>query len=457
MGLADPVGQIKEGYLADILLVDGNPLADVSILQDAARLVGIIKDGAVYKQPPGPAGGRARRRRVGAGAEGGHMTARRLRLGMVGGGRGAFIGAAHRIAARLDDRYQLVAGAFSTDAENAVLSGQDAQLAADRIYTDYREMVAAEARRADGVEVVAVVTPNNMHHPIARAFLEAGIDVICDKPLTTTLAEARDLVEAVQRSGRLLGVTYTYSGYPMMREARAQIEAGRIGAVRVVQVEFALGWMASPVDAENKQARWRTDPAQAGPSLVVGDLGTHCLHLMEFVSGRLLTRLAADVQTLLPGRRLDDNAQLMLAFDNGARGAMWVSVVAAGETVGLRLRVYGDRGHLAWDEVRPDELRLALIGESRRTLVRGGDGLSDAAKRATRMIAGLPEGYYEAFANLYRDYAEIQTARAAGRPADPLALLAPAVEDGARGVAFVEAVLASRERDGAWVDFDAVI
>ena len=390
-----------------------------------------------------------------AGGGAAQMSPRRLRLGMVGGGRGAFIGAAHRIAARLDDRYTLVAGAFSADAENAVLSGQDAQLAPDRIYTDYREMAAAEARRADGVEVVSVVTPNHLHHPVCSIFLENGIDVICDKPLASTVADARDLVETVRRSGRFLGVTYTYSGYPMMREARALVEAGRIGAVRIVQVEFALGWLSGAVDDENKQARWRTDPAQAGPSLVVGDLGTHCLHLMEFVSGRRLARLAADVQTLVPGRRVDDNAQITLAFDNGARGAMWASVVAAGETVGLRLRVYGDRGHLAWDEVRPEELHLSLIGEGKRTLVRGGDGLSEAAKRATRMIAGLPEGYYEAFANLYRDYAEILLSRATGRPADALALLAPGVEDGARGVAFVDAVLASRDRDGAWVDFNA--
>ena len=291
----------------------------------------------------------------------------------------------------------------------------------------------------------------------ARAFLEAGIDVICDKPLTTTLAEAQDLVATVRRTGRLLGVTYAYTGYPMVREARALIEAGELGAVRVVQVEFALGWLSGPSEADSKQAAWRTDPAQSGASFIVGDLGTHCFHLSEFVTGRRVAALAADLQTMVPGRRLEDNAHILLRYDNGARGAMWVSAVAAGEQVGLRLRVYGEKGHIAWEQSDPDKLKFALQGETSRTLVRGESGLSSAAKRATRIAAGLPEGYLEAFATLYRDYADILAARQAGAAPDPLALWAPMVEEGARGMAFVEAALSSHAEGGRWLDFQPEI
>ena len=310
----------------------------------------------------------------------------RLRLGMVGGGRGAFIGETHRIAARLDDRYELVAGALSADPQRAIESGRDLRLDPMRCYTDFRGMAQAEAERQDGIDVVSVVTPNVSHHAICKTFLEAGIDVICDKPLTTTLAEAQDLVATVRRTGRLLGVTYAYTGYPMVREARALIEAGELGTVRIVQVEFALGWLAGLGEADSKQAAWRTDPAQSGASFIVGDLGTHCFHLSEFVTGRRVTALAADLQTIVPGRRLEDNAHILLRYDNGARGAMWVSAVAAGEQVGLRLRVYGKKGHIAWEQSDPDKLKFALQGEASRTLVRGQSGLSPAAKRATRIV-----------------------------------------------------------------------
>lgn len=377
---------------------------------------------------------------------------RRLRLGMVGGGRGAFIGEAHRIAARIDDRYELVAGALSSDAAVAAASGRDLRLDPARCYADYLTMARAEAARPDGAEVVSVVTPNESHHRICKAFLAAGLDVICDKPLATTSADARDLVATADRAGRLLGVTYTYTGYPMVREARARIAAGELGRVRVVQVEFALGWLSTAVEGDSKQAAWRTDPARAGPSGVVGDLGTHCLHLAEFVTGLGVDALAADLQTMVPGRRLEDNGHLLLRFAGGARGQMWVSMVAAGEAVGLRLRVYGEKGHVAWEQSDPDKLRLAVEGEAARTLLRGQGGLSAAAKRATRMVAGLPEGYYEAFATLYRDYADIIAARQAGACPDPLALLAPTGADGARGVAFVEAALRSQAEGGRWSD-----
>jgi predicted dehydrogenase len=376
---------------------------------------------------------------------------------MVGGGRGAFIGEAHRIAARLDDRYELVAGALSSDPQRAIESGRDLRLDPMRCYGDWRGMANAEATRKDGIDVVSVVTPNASHHAICKTFLEAGIDVICDKPLTTTFAEAQELLAMVRRTGRLLGVTYTYTGYPMVREARALIEAGALGAVRVVQVEFALGWLSGPGEGDSKQAAWRTDPAQAGPSFIVGDLGTHCFHLSEFVTGRRTAALAADLQTMVPGRRLEDNAHILLRFDNGARGAMWVSAVAAGEQVGLRLRVYGEKGHIAWEQSDPDKLTFALQSEASRTLVRGRSGLSPAAKRATRIVAGLPEGYFEAFATLYRDYADILVARQAGAAPDPLALWAPMAEDGVRGMAFVEAALASNADGARWRSFQPEI
>jgi predicted dehydrogenase len=377
----------------------------------------------------------------------------RLRLGMVGGGRGAFIGEAHRIAARLDDHYELVAGALSSDPQLGLESGRDLRLDPTRCYADWREMARAEATRKDGIDVVSVVTPNALHHAICKTFLEAGIDVICDKPLTTTFAEALDLLATVRRTRRLLGVTYTYTGYPMVREARAMIEAGALGAVRVVQVEFALGWLSGPSENDSKQAAWRTDPAQAGPSFIVADLGTHCFHLSEFVTGRRTAALAADLQTMVPGRRLEDNAHILLRFDNGARGVMWVSAVAAGERVGLRLRVYGEKGHIAWEQSDPDKLTFALQSEASRTLLRGQSGMSPAAKRATRIVAGLPEGYFEAFATLYRDYADILVARQGGEAPDPLALWAPKAEDGVRGMAFVESALASNADGGRWRSF----
>jgi predicted dehydrogenase len=381
----------------------------------------------------------------------------RLRLGMVGGGRGAFIGETHRIASRLDDRYELVAGALSSDPQRAIESGHDLRLDPRRCYPDYRVMAQAEAAREDGIDVVSVVTPNATHHAICKEFLEAGIDVICDKPLATTLAEARDLLATVRHTGRLLGVTYVYTGYPMVRHARWLVEAGEIGAVRIVQVEFALGWLSGPSEGDSKQASWRTDPAKSGGSFIVGDLGTHCLHLSEFVTQRRVVALAADLQTMVPGRRLEDNAHILLRYDTGARGAMWVSAVAAGEQVGLRLRVYGEKGHLAWQQSDPDKLIFALQGQAVSTLVRGQSGLSPAARRATRIVAGLPEGFFEAFATLYRDYADILTARQQGLPPDPLALWAPMVEDGARGIAFVETALSSQAQGSRWLDFQPEI
>ncbi|HEY8540015.1 MAG TPA: Gfo/Idh/MocA family oxidoreductase, partial [Steroidobacteraceae bacterium] len=266
---------------------------------------------------------------------------RRLRLGMIGGGRGAFIGAVHRMAARLDDRYELVAGVLSSDPQRARASGADLLLDPARTYTSVEELIRGELARPDRVDVVAIVTPNHLHYSAARRCLEAGFHVICDKPLTTTVEEAAELVEISKGTARVLAVTYNYSGYPMVRQAREMIANGELGNVRVVQAEYAQGWLAQRIEADgNKQAAWRTDPTRAGVAGAVGDIGTHAFHLVEFVTGLRVSHLAADLSSFVEGRPLDDNAQMMLRFDNGARGALWVSQVAVGEENGLRLRVY---------------------------------------------------------------------------------------------------------------------
>lgn len=375
---------------------------------------------------------------------------RPIRWGMVGGGIGGFIGEAHRMAARLDGKFALIAGALSSDPERARQSAAHCFIAPDRTYVDYREMAKAEAARPDGIEVVSIVTPNASHHAIASTFLEQGIAVICDKPLATSLSDAEDLVARAAQAQRLLGVTYNYSGYPMIRHARSLVAEGGIGQVRLVQAEFALGWLSVPLEQEGVKQAWRTDPASAGPSGVVADIGTHAYHLVRFVTGLEVQTLAADLSTMVPGRKLEDNANILLRFKDGARGILWASMVAAGETVGFRLRVYGETGHIAWDEAFPDQLHLRLLDGTDQTLHRGGK-LSPLAKHGTRLVSGLPEGFIEAFANLYGDYAEQIIARREKRAPDPLSLLAPTGADGVDALAFVEAALQSGRADGSWV------
>jgi predicted dehydrogenase len=375
---------------------------------------------------------------------------RRLRWGMVGGGRGAFIGNIHRMAARLDDGYELLAGSLSSDPERARLSAEDCHIAPDRSYADFRDMAAKEAQRPDGTEVVSIVTPNHLHAEIARAFLERGIDVICDKPLATSLADAVALRDLATAKGKLLGVTYNYTGYPLVREARELVAQGAIGQVRLVQVEFLLGWLSVPLEAEGVKQAWRIDPAIAGPSGVVADIGTHALHLAKFVTGLIVDELAADIQTFVEKRKLEDNASVMLRYKGGARGHLWASMVAAGEPVGLRLRVYGETGSLAWDQSLPESLHFRPLDGSPRIIYRG-HAASHAAKHGTRLVAGLPEGFVEGFANLYRDYAELLHAHIEKREPHATALLAPVAEDGVEGLAFVEAVLESNKQNGVWV------
>ena len=380
-------------------------------------------------------------------------AARPLRLGMVGGGRGAFIGGVHRLCARLDGQYELVAGALSSDPQRAKDSGADLRLAPDRVYTSFSAMAAAEAKRPDGIEAVSIVTPNDSHHAIARAFLDQGIDVICDKPLTTTLEDALDLVRVVRRTGLVFGVTHNYTGYPMVRQAREMVAAGELGSVRVIQAEYVQDWLTTKLeDTGHKQAAWRVDPARAGAGGSLGDIGTHAYNLACFVAGTNARELAADLSRFVPGRRLDDNVHILVRFENGARGMLWASQVAPGNENGLRLRVYGEKGGLEWAQEHPNQLRFAPVGEPPRTLSRGGPKLGPAAVLATRIPAGHPEGYLEGFANLYRDLAEQIRARRARRAPDPRALLVPTVEDGARGVKFIAAAVDSSARNGAWVD-----
>jgi predicted dehydrogenase len=377
---------------------------------------------------------------------------RRIRYGMVGGGRGAFIGAVHRFAARLDDLYTLVAGALSADEENARLSGLDLGLAPDRTYANLQEMAAREAERADGIEAVVIVTPNHLHYRVAKAFLAAGIDVICDKPLSTTMTEAYELVDLAKKSGLVFAVTLNNTGYAMVRQAREMIAAGELGELRIVHAAYIQDWLTLPIDAEgHKQAAWRTDPERAGASACLADIGVHAHNLAAFVTGLELSEVAADLTTFVPGRRLDDNAHVLMRYSGGAKGVLTASQVAPGNYNGLSLKVYGASGGLEWHGEDPERLRFTPFGEPTRLLVRGGAGNTAEAARSSRMPAGHPEGYIEGFANLYRDAAKLIRARRAGVAPDRAALASvPTVIDGAKGIRFVEAAVQSSRTDGRW-------
>ncbi|MCY4357538.1 MAG: Gfo/Idh/MocA family oxidoreductase [Gammaproteobacteria bacterium] len=378
---------------------------------------------------------------------------RRIRLGMVGGGIGAFFGEVHRMAARLDNRFELVAGAFSSDPKRSRESGEQLGLDSARCYDDFANMVSQESQRQDCIEVVAVVTPNHLHFAPAQAFLEAGIHVICDKPLTTSLKEARQLQTLVIESGLLFAVTYTYCGYPMVREAREMIGRGDLGAIRVVQVEYPQQWLSSAIETTGqKQAAWRTDPTCAGVGGSLGDIGTHAFHLCEFVTGLKVERILADLKAFVVGRQLDDNAYVLLHFNNGARGALWASQVAVGHDNGLRLRIYGERASLEWFQEAPDQLQYTPLNQSRRTFTRGSDAVGDSTAQLTRLPAGHPEGLLEAFANLYREVADQLVMQ--NREEIASTPLLPTVDAGVRGVHFVETAVASAGKGGIWLSLE---
>ena len=377
---------------------------------------------------------------------------RRLRLGMVGGGEGAFIGAIHRMAARLDDRYEFVAGALSSDPARARRGALDLGIAPDRAYGSFAEMARQEKRRADKIDVVAIVTPNNAHVAPAKAFLAAGIHVICDKPLATSLKEALALAEAVEQSGLIFGLTHNYTGHPMVRQAREMVAAKQLGRLRVVQIEYPQDWLATPLERTgNKQAAWRTDPKRSGRAGCLGDIGTHAYNLARFVSGLRCEAVAGDLSTFVPGRRVDDDVQVLMRFAGGARGMLWASQVAVGNENNLKLRVYGEKAGLDWRQEDPNYLWFTPYGETPRRVSRAGAGASPAAAHAARFPAGLPEGYIEAFAQLYIDLAEQISARLERRRPDPAARLVPGIAEGVEGMRFVEAVLASAKRNAAWV------
>jgi predicted dehydrogenase len=373
----------------------------------------------------------------------------RLRLGMVGGGPGAFIGAVHRIAARLDDRYELLAAALSSDREKSLAGAKELNI--PRAYGSFQEMVSAESKLPDGIEVVSIVTPNHMHHAPAKAFLEAGIDVICDKPLTTSLEDALDLAMTVKRTGLVFGLTHNYTGHPLVRQAREMVAAGELGPIRLVQVEYVQDWLSTPLEKTGqKQAAWRTDPARSGPGGSLGDIGTHAYNLACFVTGLTCEKVAADVSTFVPGRRLDDNVHMMLRFSGGAKGSLWATQVAPGNENNLRLRVYGEKAGMEWQQENPNELSFTPLGQPKQTIRRGSAGTGRAAAHATRIPSGHPEGYLEAFAQLYADLAEQIVSRREKRAPNPLSLLVPSVEDGVEGVRFIQAALESSRNASAW-------
>lgn len=381
----------------------------------------------------------------------------KLRLGMIGGGQGAFIGAVHRLAAALDGQYDLVAGAFSSNPATSHATGQALGLAPERVYGSYQELLAGEKARpaTERVQVVSIVTPNYMHFAPAKLALENGFDVVLDKPITFSLAEAQELAGVVKASGRHLALTHTYTGYPMVKEARAVVASGALGAIRKAYVEYPQGWLSTFAegDAGNKQAGWRTDPSKSGIAGAMGDIGTHAFNLLEYVTGLQVEKLCADINTVVPGRQLDDDGAVLLRLSGGASGVLVATQVAAGEENNLRLRVYGEHGGLEWQQVDNNTLQVKWLDrptEIRRT---GAPYTSAASRHNVRVPAGHPEGYLEAFANIYRNFALTLQAEAAGQPATDEMRDYPGIAEGLRGMAFIETVVASGRSEQKWTDF----
>ncbi|QDY71531.1 Gfo/Idh/MocA family protein [Qingshengfaniella alkalisoli] len=375
----------------------------------------------------------------------------RIRLGMVGGGKDAFIGGVHRIASRIDDKYELVAGALSSTPEKAQQSGRALGLADDRIYDSFKDMAIREARLKNGIEAVAIVTPNHVHFTAAREFLKRGIHVICDKPLTSTLPDAKKLVKAAEDSDALFILTHNYTGYPLIRQAREMVASGDLGEIRLVQVEYPQDWLTEPMENEGaKQAVWRTDPERSGAGGCIGDIGTHAFNLASFVTGLELEALSADLQSFVPGRQLDDNAHVMMRFQGGARGMLWSSQVAPGNENALRLRVYGSKGGIEWAQENPNQMWFTSFGQPKQLLTRNGAGATAGNLSASRIPPGHPEGYLEGFANIYAEAARAIEAKRLGQSL-PDDLLYPTVQDGLIGVQFIDACVRSSRRDAAWV------
>ena len=380
---------------------------------------------------------------------------RKLRMGMVGGGRDSFIGPVHRMAAQMDGKIELVCGAFSSSPEKSRLSGQDLLLPPERVYGTYVEMFQREAQLpdGDGMDFVSIVTPNNMHPPVAMAALEAGFHVVCDKPMTLDLEEARELERKVQESGRLFCLTHNYTGYPMVKEARALVAEGRLGAVRRVVVEYPQGWLATDVETTGlKQAVWRTDPQIAGASSCMGDIGTHCENLAEYITGLQITEMCADLTTFVSGRRLEDDGSVLLRLGDSARGILWASQIAIGQENTLTIRVYGEKGSLEWHQEEPNSLVVRWPDRPTETRRTATDFVGEAASSSVRLPAGHPEGYLEAFANVYSSFADALSNVLWGEHSDDAKPDYPDVHDGVRGMAFLDAVVRSANSEKKWVE-----
>jgi len=376
----------------------------------------------------------------------------KIKYGMVGGGEGAFIGEIHRIASRIDNRFELVAGALSSNPERAALSAKTIGIDDARSYACFEQMAQAEKNREDGIDAVVIVTPNHMHFPVAKAFLEQGIAVICDKPVTLDLEQAQTLEKIIAQSNSFFRLTHNYTGYPLVRYARELVQEGVLGNIRLVQVEYAQDWLsAKEEDSDNKQAKWRTDPSKSGAGGSLGDIGTHAFNLAQFMSGLSVQEVCADIDAFVDGRVLDDNAHVMLRFNKGAKGTLWCSQVAPGNANALKIRIYGDKGGLEWAQEDPNQLWHSPLGEPTQKLIRGGHGISDVANRISRTPAGHPEGYLEGFANLYRDIADALLLHKQGKAIPAHLQLVPGIKEGVAGLQFVESVVASAKANSQWV------
>ncbi|MBK6389381.1 MAG: Gfo/Idh/MocA family oxidoreductase [Saprospiraceae bacterium] len=383
---------------------------------------------------------------------------RKLRMGMVGGGRGAFIGGVHRIAANMDGLIELVAGAFSSDPAKSKASGSDLMLAPDRCYGSYEEMILSEKQLPEDkrIDIISIVTPNHMHYEPAKLALESGFDVICDKPLSFTMSEALDLQKTVTETGRIFALTHNYTGYPMVKQARCMIRDGKLGTIRKLVVEYPQGWLTDKIEGSDhssgKQATWRTDPLRSGIAGSMGDIGTHAENLAEYITGLQIEEMCADISVMVPGRLLDDDGNVLLHMNNGARGILFASQISAGEENNLKIRVYGEYGGLEWSQHEPNTLILKWHDRPTEIYRTGVGDLYPEANAHRRIPAGHPEGYLEAFANIYRNFALAVIAKKEGRSQDPLYDF-PTVADGVRGMQFIESVIASGKSDTKWVKF----
>lgn len=375
-------------------------------------------------------------------------------FGMVGGGEGAFIGDVHRRAIALDGKARLVAGCFSRDKKTTLATGEGLHLDRERLYASYTDMAAAESARDDGIDFVVVVTPNASHYPIAKAFLEKGIHVVSDKPLTTDLSQAEELDRLAKEKGLLFAVTYTYSGYPAVKHAKAMIAAGEIGTIRFVNAEYPQEWLADKIeDSGQKQASWRSDPSQSGISNCVGDIGSHIENTVAYITGLDIQRLSARLDTFVEGRILDDNATIMVDYVGGAKGLYWCSQVAVGHDNDLSVRIYGSQGTIRWRQENPNYLEVITKDKPATTISRGRDGLKARAESLVRIPAGHPEGYFEAFANIYKTFVDALIKKASGATLDGDDLDFPSAAAGAQGVKFIEKCVESAKKDASWLDF----